>query len=523
LVRPRRLDLTLPATEPLAEVEALEMVEHLAFLRANKTALRLSLNAQEDLLVNGAKAPSDRGLCRHLLSKVDRASIERALARDALVKDPSQRSRFLAGAIRIVPDEGLLLRYLETLSELPDRREAARAFRITVDRIDFTSLKAPELGRLLGIVAKTFSGHDRVQVFFGLLDHEALLEGLTKALAGLDPELEKMYQALSAVHRAINRGMPRPEDDQSALDAGLLLLLSAPDAVLRSHPEHVRARLLDLALKSGVKDRDEVREAARRLLDSLPKKDEGYTKLRVARAEQLLRNGDQAARALIQELANADVEWAEKRREALGWPAVGPLRVSPASTPGRLSRALWLEGGCFAWARTGPPEQAGKISIEARLQAELLLPGVSPVLTHGLAKDGQVYVVIAGGGRPLARLPELAAFGALELASFGTRLLRALAAFGLELPDLEPTRFLELRGALSLADFDGARSQEPGAATIAHGALAARWCRKVLLEGAKQIELSAALREKLDRPTPLALLAKVLAEESARIDPLSLS
>src|SRR5690348_5422705 len=71
----------------LAPDEVAEMRQHLGFLRTYKELLRLKLNAAEDLLVNGQREPSDRGVCRHLLGKVDRAVIERALAREPLRDD----------------------------------------------------------------------------------------------------------------------------------------------------------------------------------------------------------------------------------------------------------------------------------------------------------------------------------------------------------------------------------------------------------------------------------------------------
>jgi hypothetical protein len=73
---------TTATHEPLTPDEVVEMRQHLAFLREHKEALRLRLNAAEDLLVNGRRDPSDRGVCHHLLGKVDRALIEAAVGRE---------------------------------------------------------------------------------------------------------------------------------------------------------------------------------------------------------------------------------------------------------------------------------------------------------------------------------------------------------------------------------------------------------------------------------------------------------
>ena len=104
------------------------MREHLAFLRRYKEVLRLKLNAAEDLLVNQQREPSDRGVCRHLLGKVDRAVVERAIERDPLRGDAAARARMLAGAVRLTVDVGVLLAYLEALAHVRSHAEAAQAF-----------------------------------------------------------------------------------------------------------------------------------------------------------------------------------------------------------------------------------------------------------------------------------------------------------------------------------------------------------------------------------------------------------
>jgi hypothetical protein len=117
-----------PVSDALSPTELAEMKQHLAFLRRYKDALRLKLNATEDLLVNGQREPTDRGLCRHLLGKVDRAVIEATIAREPLCSDVAARARMLEGAVRLTADIGILLAYLETLAHVRSRAEAAQAF-----------------------------------------------------------------------------------------------------------------------------------------------------------------------------------------------------------------------------------------------------------------------------------------------------------------------------------------------------------------------------------------------------------
>ena len=80
----------------------------------------------QDLMVNGAKPPTERGTCRHLLAKVDRQAIQKALAREPYASDHLERAPLLAGLVRITEDAGLLFDYLETLTHVSNRREAAR-------------------------------------------------------------------------------------------------------------------------------------------------------------------------------------------------------------------------------------------------------------------------------------------------------------------------------------------------------------------------------------------------------------
>src|SRR5690349_17218769 len=70
-----RLAATASGSDRLDATEVAEMRGHLTFLRRYKDILRLKLNATEDLLVNGQREPTERGVCHHLLAKVDRSVI----------------------------------------------------------------------------------------------------------------------------------------------------------------------------------------------------------------------------------------------------------------------------------------------------------------------------------------------------------------------------------------------------------------------------------------------------------------
>ncbi|MEE8201438.1 MAG: hypothetical protein V3R29_09755, partial [Candidatus Acidoferrales bacterium] len=55
--------------------------EHFRFLRENRKELRLKVNAAEDLLLNGVREPTHRGVCQHLLGKVERGAVLSAAER----------------------------------------------------------------------------------------------------------------------------------------------------------------------------------------------------------------------------------------------------------------------------------------------------------------------------------------------------------------------------------------------------------------------------------------------------------
>jgi hypothetical protein len=55
---------------PLSDREKAAFAHHLEFLRRYRKLLRLRLNANENLIVDGAREPENRGICQHLLAKV---------------------------------------------------------------------------------------------------------------------------------------------------------------------------------------------------------------------------------------------------------------------------------------------------------------------------------------------------------------------------------------------------------------------------------------------------------------------
>ncbi len=99
--KPKPVDLRKDdVEEPLSAREVAALREHFRFLQENRRELRLKVNGAEDLLLNGVREPTHRGVCQHLLSKVERGAVLSASERLA----PAAAARLLAGIIRFSAD-----------------------------------------------------------------------------------------------------------------------------------------------------------------------------------------------------------------------------------------------------------------------------------------------------------------------------------------------------------------------------------------------------------------------------------
>src|SRR5262249_53708346 len=196
--------------------------------------------------------------------------------------------------------------YLQALAEVTDKREAAAAFALTVDRIDFAKLSNAQTADLLELIMRTFEGHDRVQALFGLLGSDTFEGALDRALGGLPEHLRETFAPLRAAHRVVMRGAaPQGDETERALiEKGVAIWLSAPDAVLRGYPLEVRTRLAEYAVHRLGPSSDA--KGARSLLDSLPHDGPAYATLGLALAEQLIAaQKEDQARGVLAQIAQA--------------------------------------------------------------------------------------------------------------------------------------------------------------------------------------------------------------------------
>ncbi|MCO4773710.1 MAG: hypothetical protein KDA24_27005 [Deltaproteobacteria bacterium] len=521
------LDASLPPDVPLRPEEQRAMKRHLRFIKTHRRALGVRLNAEEDLLVNGAREPEHRGVALALLSKIDHPTITKALDR---VEDPKARTDLLAGVVRFSDDLGILLLYVESLADSESRRKAAGAFSLAVARMDLSEASPARVERLLAVLTEVFAGHERAQALFGLLHAPGFSEVFDSVRDHLPPDLKEVIVPLAAVHEEIVLGQ-ETRHGHGALKKGCALLLAAPADVLSAYPREVRVRLLESAVALVADDRAADR-AASALIESLPKDSDDFVRLSLLRAGELLRlHADERAKWLLRRLEGARAQCNEAAlwrdaldspqlgRFAIGWPSANGRRLEVPKEPDRKGfvPAFSLDAQTPVWLRTAGPKQAQSFAAEVKLHRGLVLGGVAPVLGATL-KGKHLSVAVPSRGVPakigLERLLGDRRF-ALDLATQAVGALGGLAHAGVRLPDARRWRFLVEGDAtpprLWLADLSGARESDPLEARKAHGGLARGFAREVL--SAHESMLPPALRRLLLRRRPrLEELAAALAD-----------
>ncbi len=464
------------------------MRRHLKFLRDHRRELRLKVNAQEDLLLNGAREPSDRGACVHLLSKVDHAAVMGALER---IDDPGKRRRLLHGVVQFTQDDGILLLYLEALADDASRAQAAGALPLAAERIDFAGLSAPRLARLLEVIATVFTvPQERASAVFGLLHSPSFRGRFQEAQDDLPADLKHSFVPLLAVYEAFVLG---DEESHPArdIDEGVSILLTVPKAVMDAWPTSIQERVLSVALARMHKD-EVADRAAGTLLEALPADSDAYLRGSLLRASALLRgHADARATWQLKQLrgAHPDHPHAADWLAALKAPRVGRIalrRGSDRKSKG-LQAGFWLDEQRDVLIRIGKPDDAARFSREADVHRKLALPGLTPFLVAGKAEGGRPWIAIPALGRPAPdalKGKPMHPSAALWLCWQGVGLLGGVAASGWRLPDARSWRFLVLPGkrpTLLLADLSGIEPLEGDERTPdAHRGASFGWCRDVL-------------------------------------------
>ena len=527
------IDHALPPDHPLAPHEVKAMKRHLRFLRTVRGPLGIRVNAEEDLLVNGAREPSHRGVCLALLSKVNHSAVQRGLER---LDDPKARTELLAGVVRFSDDLGILLLYLESLVDTASRRKAAGAFSLAVARMDVGAASPARVKRLLELLTTCFEGAEEAQVLFGLLHAPGFAAQFEAIRSELPPALAKELVPLAAVYEEIICG-EETRHGAGSLRAGCELLLSAPAETLVAYPLEVRARLLESAV-ALVRDERTADRAAAALLESIQKAPDEYRRLALLRIGDLMRrHADERARAALKRLAGAQASCPEALlwrdalesrtvgRFALGWPDDAGRRIVFEDLPksrGRLARAWSLDGQVAVWLRAAPASARQALQAEVKLHQRLIMPGLMPLLGSDL-RGKVLCVAVPAWGEPaplvLTRLAEDRRL-AVDLALQATQILGGLACAGVKLPDARRWRWLVDTSAqpprLWIAALEGAREGPAVDALKSHAGSARGFVRELLAEHER--DLPPPLRRLLLQRRPrLDALQAALAEALSRL------
>lgn len=436
--------LTAPVdTEtPLTPAEVAEFRRRFAFLRDYKKTLKLKLNAQEDLLLEGARDPDSRGVCHHLLSKVDYATVQRAVER----MPNADRPHLLGGVLDFRPELSFLLLYLESL-QAAGHGDASRALEGALESIDWKSVSEGQMRRVLDLIVELFDQNRRASLLLGLLESRSFQQAFDQSISKLPPALAELFVPVRALQAVVLEGKPNPADD-GALADGLAFALKSGLSQFEKRSARVRARLLDALARHAPERLDENFGTALKLLATFdPGSRERHTlELAIARGLLALGREDRArkrVRELLRQTPNDPEAGALDR--ALSAPRVGPyalLRGGATPPVEHLNEGLMLQGERPVWLRVAALSERPQLEQHARDHARLWLPGVARLLACDATRE-RSFVALERRGDPLvpghARLRTRAE--ALDAAFQITTHARALARLGLELPDLAPRRF----------------------------------------------------------------------------------
>lgn len=522
------IETSLSADIPLTEQERQAMRRQLRFLKEHRKILHLRVNAQEDLLLNGDREPTHRGVCQHLLAKVDRARV--VLATQTL--EPVAATRLAEGVLRLSPDVDYLLLYLECVKRSASQKEAALALSEGLARIDFSQVTASQMRRVLELVVEIFEPAQRPQALLGLLGGRAFRAAFDEAAATLPEALAALVQPLRAVQEAALQGRVSGTVATDALRQGTSLLLRGEEAVLRGYAPSVRRRLFLLGLQSESASDPGARSRLGLLLDTLggDPRDHGELGLELVRWLLVARCEREAHRQLqLVVKAHPDLPLAVRWLDAMDAPRWGRLALVGRRSKGRCP-GMWLDRMVPVWVYSSTAEAMDRHRAARSLFEELCLTGLPQMVAHGVERarsgeapalapgdaighegseqpegegaDLEYYAIVRRGltlEQALGRKGGIELEDALEVCSHAVGLLSALALAGVLVDDCHPRRF-DLDGTrLWLTDLFGARRLDPSAAREGNLEQARRLCggvlrrvRQSIVPGHLQTEIESA-------------------------------
>ncbi|MFP6622187.1 MAG: hypothetical protein VCC20_01795 [Myxococcota bacterium] len=522
------IDLQKSTDEPLSPHEVSSMRDHFHFLRAHRKVLRLKVNAAEDLLLNGVQAPTHRGVCQHLLGKVDRRAVISACERleaEAAVK-------LLAGIILFSADIEYVLLLLEKiqLSASPDRATAALAQGL--ERIDFDAVSSAQMRRVLSLIAEVYSERERPEILLGLLESRGFRGAFDQSIDGLPAPLASLVVPLRALQAVILHGKPNTYEPRD-LSRGIGLLLGGSERSLRRRSADVRERLFRHGLQACHSPEHTHHRALTTLLSSFYKQDRQHGDAGMALALHLLAAGhDDEARTLLKQLSRDHPafklpnRWLERVQSPnrIGRFAIEEAEPERRDAIGHHVRRSghWIDTMQIAWIQIGSKEHVETMTSAASVLFDVCIPNLVPLLDSGMTREGAPYFVTPHPGQSLEALLRedrgVELDEAIRLCLDGSRMFGALISAGVELRDGKLGRFAQAAGgALWLVDVSGACRTSPAEAAEHNLSAAREFCESVLRIGTRYLPPRELLAE-IERAESCSGLVRSLAR-SSRLGP----
>ena len=509
LAKKSGVDPQKSSEEPLSPQEARSMREHFQFLRAHRKVLRLKVNAAEDLLLNGVQEPTHRGICQHLLGKVDRSSVISACER----LDPQAAAKLLAGIVLFSSNIEYVLLLLEKVQQSDSPANATAALAQGLERIDFDAVSVAQMRRVLSLITEVFSEQERPELLLGLLESRSFRGAVDKSIEGLPAPLASLVVPLRAAQAVILHGKPNRYEPQD-LSRGIDLLLTQSERSLRRRPAEVRERLFEHGLQACHAPDHAHHARLGTLLAGFPKRGRQHGEAGSALALHLLgAECDGEARRLLKELARDHPEFKLPKRwlERLQSPSrIGRFASEEDKTESRdrlgqhvRKQGYWINTMQSAWIQIGSEPHLENMTTAASILFDACIPNLVPLLESGMAPGGAPYFVTPNPGPSLETALQqnrgLDLGEAVRLCLSGTNLFGALAAAGVAMPDGELPRFARGEGdALWLVDVSGASRGSRSDAEGPNLAAATDFCARVLRSGSRYLP-------------PLDLLAEIHA------------
>jgi hypothetical protein len=510
-------ELNTFAELPLSPQEVAQLKVHFRFLREQRNVLKLRVNAAEDLLLNGVKEPTHRGVCRHLLAKVERSrvlTVSQTLA-------PAEAVRLLSGIIRFAPEIGYILRFLECVKLTASQQNAGAALTEALKQIEYAELSAAQMRQLVALIVDVFAERDLPVFLFTLLNDRAFKSALDRSLDDFPEVLGRMVRPLRALHDVIaQRSSKRPDAsaDLGTLKAGVGLLLDVNPLSLVQLPEFLRRRLFQLGCETLRSQPDTRYAALVQILSSLSFADPAErTASTLGLASAMLTAGrESSAKNLLESERKSGVAAGEVGRwcDALDAPRIASVALEASrsnreqSPTGRWFRGWHLPTQSSVLVRHGEPTDQPLYAEQIALWRRLLVPGASRIVQANAEPNQRPFVAVELPGSPLSReanrLGRAAESLRLRWAVELCALLTALADQGVTLADADLRRFnTDGNGRLCLVDLWPLSGTDPVQARLAHRDHARKSCRQLLLQ-APCYSLAPNALERLEKAADLA-------------------